>query len=137
MAKNLKKQMQSISDGEKWRLLKEISGYRDSSTEVIFTPDELNTFYARFEPENPIPLTRKCITEDALKQQISMEEVKQSLCKVKTGAASGPDKIPPCLLKTALKELVPLLTAIFNNCLKHEIFPKVLENQYNQTTPKG
>lgn len=51
------------------------------------------------------------------------ELVLESLKRMKPSLSCGPDKIPPAIVKTYGSIFVPVLTYIFNNCLKRNGFP--------------
>ena len=50
-------------------------------------------------------------------------EVSCAIDNIKTKSAPGPDGIPPKLIKMAKAVLVPVLTKLYNKCLKEECFP--------------
>lgn len=51
------------------------------------------------------------------------ELVLESLKRMKPSLSCGPDGIPPAIVKTYGSIFVPVLTYIFNNCLKRNGFP--------------
>ena len=50
-------------------------------------------------------------------------EVARANDNIKTNSAPVPDGIPPKFIKLAKKVFVPVLTKLYNKCLKEECFP--------------
>ena len=50
-------------------------------------------------------------------------EVACAIDNIKTNSAPGPDYIPPKFIKMAKVVLAPVLTKLYNKCLKEECFP--------------
>ncbi|KAI3351848.1 hypothetical protein L3Q82_020243 [Scortum barcoo] len=98
-----------------WAGLKTLTDYKKkiSSAEVMSAslPDELNTFYARFESTSPAVEVQKA-QEDHCPPVISRADVCRTLKRINTRKAPGPDGIPGRALKvpTCFKEttIVPV-----------------------------
>ena len=57
---------------------------------------------------------------------ISVAEVTDSLSRIKTNKAAGPDEIPNWILRDYATSLAPPVCAIFNSSLREEIVPPQL-----------
>ncbi|XP_034454827.1 uncharacterized protein LOC117769796 [Hippoglossus hippoglossus] len=97
-----------------WAGLKTISDYKakTSSADVVSAslPEDLNTFYARFERNSPAVE----IQEDRCPPVISRADVWRSLNRINTRKAPGPDGIPGRALKVCADQLADVFTDIFN-----------------------
>ena len=49
--------------------------------------------------------------------------ISRVLSKLDTASASGPDRIPAIVLKQLAPELSPILSKLFNKCIKESVFP--------------
>ncbi|KAI3353044.1 hypothetical protein L3Q82_019238 [Scortum barcoo] len=80
-----------------WTGLKTLTDYKKkiSSAEVMSAslPDELNTFYARFESTSPAVEVQKA-QEDHCPPVISRADVCRTLKRINTRKAPGPDRHP-------------------------------------------
>ena len=68
-------------------------------------------------------LERQSELETIMNASITVDEVKQSIKGLKRGKAAGIDGIPNELLKESCHNTVALLTHLFNQCLKHGVYP--------------
>ena len=64
------------------------------------------------QQRSEISNTRMCITI----------RVARAINNIKTNSAPGPDGIPPKFIKMAKAVLVPVLTKLYNKCLKEKCF---------------
>ncbi|KAI3373098.1 hypothetical protein L3Q82_006425 [Scortum barcoo] len=96
-----------------WAGLKTLTDYKKkiSSAEVMSAslPDELNTFYARFESTSPAVEVQKA-QEDHCPPVISRADVCRTLKRINTRKAPGPDGIPGRALKSNLSSPPPSRT---------------------------
>ena len=60
---------------------------------------------------------------DELSKEITVEELKSSLKKLKNGKASGLDKVTNEAMKASPTNLLEALTKLFNECLNKGIYP--------------
>ncbi|KAI4905794.1 hypothetical protein NFI96_024899 [Prochilodus magdalenae] len=86
-------------------------------------PDELNTFYARFEVNHTILPEKAPATADSAPHSVSVADVCKTFKRVNIHKASGPDGIPGRILKTArittLNDWRPVaLTSIISKCFE-------------------
>ncbi|KAI3357157.1 hypothetical protein L3Q82_015460 [Scortum barcoo] len=97
--------------------LKTLTDYKKkiSSAEVMSAslPDELNTFYARFESTSPAVEVQKA-QEDHCPPVISRADVCRTLKRINTRKAPGPDGIPGRALKETIIVPVPKKTKILS-----------------------
>ena len=56
--------------------------------------------------------------------QFSPFVISRVLSKLDTASASGPDQIPAVVLKQLAPELSPILSKLFNKCIKESVFPE-------------
>ncbi|KAI3354592.1 hypothetical protein L3Q82_019091 [Scortum barcoo] len=110
-----------------WAGLKTLTDYKKkiSSAEVMSAslPDELNTFYARFESTSPAVEVQKA-QEDHCPPVISRADVCRTLKRINTRKAPGPDGIPGRALSrkpksSALNDYLPVaLTSTIMKCFE-------------------
>uniref|UniRef100_A0A6I8SKL5 Reverse transcriptase domain-containing protein n=1 Tax=Xenopus tropicalis TaxID=8364 RepID=A0A6I8SKL5_XENTR len=107
-----------------WTGLKTITDYKGKSCRVgVVTaslPDELNTFYARFDKHLSQELL---LEEDSRPYQISQADMCKHFRKVNTRKAPGPDNIPGRVFKACAHELADVFTDIFNLSLLQSAVP--------------
>ncbi|KAI3363482.1 hypothetical protein L3Q82_012093 [Scortum barcoo] len=100
-----------------WAGLKTLTDYKKkiSSAEVMSAslPDELNTFYARFESTSPAVEVQKA-QEDHCPPVITRADVCRTLKRINTRKAPGPDGIPGRALKETTIVPVPKKTKILS-----------------------
>ena len=58
---------------------------------------------------------------------IIAEEINTEINKIKINKSSGPDNIPPKLIKYTSNTISPILTMIFNKCFEEGIYPEELK----------
>ncbi|KAI3374559.1 hypothetical protein L3Q82_021139 [Scortum barcoo] len=95
-----------------WAGLKTLTDYKKkiSSAEVMSAslPDELNTFYARFESTSPAVEVQKA-QEDHCPPVITRADVCRTLKRINTRKAPGPDGIPgPAQLSRSTEDAISL-----------------------------
>ena len=79
--------------------------------------------------------TNSCVQSFAL-QEICEEDVISCINNVKSDAAPGSDEIPSKFIKLSKCILAPLLSKLFNKCIKQEIFPDPFKLAYVIPIPK-
>ncbi len=77
-------------------------------------PDELNTFYARFDLHDKESAVKSTPPPDDRPLSVSTADVRKTLLMVNIIKAAGPDNIPSCVLSTCANQLVDVITDIFN-----------------------
>ncbi len=70
-----------------------------------------------------IEATWKHSNQDFECKKVNVATVIRNIIQLGTKKATGYDKIPTQLVKTAAKEIAPSLTSIFNQCIDESIFP--------------
>ncbi len=102
-------------------------------------PDELNTFYARFEVSGSshAPAAE---TAEAHPLSVSVADVTRPLRRVNIRKAAGPDGIPGRVLKTCAHQLAGVFTDIFNLSLSLSVVSQCFKTSIIvpiQKTPKA
>nr|XP_049701309.1 LINE-1 retrotransposable element ORF2 protein [Helicoverpa armigera] len=85
--------------------------YKDLYSSSGEKQEQTNTLTKNQDPIEPEP-------------KILPNEVEKAILSQKMATAPGPDKITNELLKGTLEELIPILTAIFNDIMETDIIPK-------------
>ncbi|KAI3363440.1 hypothetical protein L3Q82_012057, partial [Scortum barcoo] len=108
-----------------------------SSAEVMSAslPDELNTFYARFESTSPAVEVQKA-QEDHCPPVISRADVCRTLKRINTRKAPGPDGIPGRALKVCADQLADVFADIFNMSLLQSVVPTCFKETIIVPVPK-
>ncbi len=88
-------------------------------------PDELNTFYARFEAHNTAhtECAPTAAAEEVSPLSLSVADVTRSFKRVNIRKAVGPDGIPGRVLKACAYQLAGVFTDIFNLYLSLSVVP--------------
>ncbi len=88
-------------------------------------PDELNTFYARFEADNTAHTesAAAAAAEEVSPLTLSVADVTRSFKRVNIRKAVGPDGIPGRVLKACAFQLAGVFTDIFNLSLSLSVVP--------------
>ena len=79
--------------------------------------------------------TNSCIQSFVL-PEICEEEVNSCTDNIKSGSAQGFDEIPPKFVKLSKSIISPLLTKLFNKCIKQETFPNSFKIAHVIPIPK-
>ena len=75
----------------------------------------LQASHSIFDVSDPLPV----------QYTISVNVSKAALAKVKTNKATGPDKIPPWIVRDFAQQLAGAVTSIFNSSLRECVLPKL------------
>lgn len=109
-----------------WQGLKQLCGYQTKPkvpepSNAKSHAGELNTFFARFDAYNffnePANLRVQLSNNNDRRMEISLAEVRNSLNRVKTYKAFGPDNVGPIVLKSCAEQLISLLHTLFQASL--------------------
>ncbi|KAI3366893.1 hypothetical protein L3Q82_009536 [Scortum barcoo] len=98
-------------------------------------PDELNTFYARFESTSPAVEVQKA-QEDHCPPVITRADVCRTLKRINTRKAPGPDGIPGRALKVCADQLADVFADIFNMSLLQSVVPTCFKETIIVPVPK-
>ncbi|KAI3368571.1 hypothetical protein L3Q82_025395, partial [Scortum barcoo] len=119
--------------------LKTLTDYKKkiSSAEVMSAslPDELNTFYARFESTSPAVEVQKA-QEDHCPPVISRADVCRTLKRINTRKAPGPDGIPGRALKVCADQLADVFADILNVSLFQSVVPTCFKGDHHCPCPQ-
>jgi len=111
-----------------WKNLKLVGAAEDKldSSPVIFSPDELNSFYSSDIvtdlPDSSLPPSSSNQSDHFDFRTVTFSVVKQAICSVKSNAV-GLDEIPLKFIKLLLPLILLPIMHIFNESISSKIFP--------------
>ncbi len=117
-----------------WQGINNITGFKGNKPATgkisASLPDELNTFYPRFEADNTAHTesTPAAAAEEVSPLSITVADVTRSFKRVNIRKALGPDGIPGRVLRACAFQLARVFTDIFNLSLSLSMFPSCLKN---------
>ncbi len=117
-----------------WQGINNISGFKGNKPATVniaaYLPDELNTFYARFEAHNTTHTESACAAaaEEAIALSIFIVDVTRSFKRVNIRKAVGPDGTPGRVLRACTFQLAGVFTDIFNLSSLCLCFPHASKN---------
>ena len=121
-----------------WTGLRAITDYKEKTSSAVLTsasfPDELNTFYARFENTSPAVEVPKA--QDSCPLTISRADVCRAFKRTNPHKAPGPDGIPGRVLKACAVQLADVFTDIFNLSLLQSVVPLCFKKSTIVPVPK-
>ncbi len=112
-----------------WQGINNITGFNGNKPATVnisaSLPDELNTFYARFEADNTshTESAHTATAEEDSPLTLSVADVTRSFKRVNIRKAVGPDGIPGRVLKACAFQLAGVFTYIFNLSLSLSVVP--------------
>ncbi|KAF7641217.1 hypothetical protein LDENG_00288860, partial [Lucifuga dentata] len=110
-----------------WSGLRYITDYKGKTRNIVLSPaslpDDLNTFYARFDADDTAPAMRPYVGEGADTLTLEMAIVRRTFKKVNPRKAPGPDGIPGRVLRVCADQLAEVFTKIFNLSLSQSVVP--------------
>jgi hypothetical protein len=136
MTGNMKQAWQGIKAMSHLNKSSPQSSHQSPSDELKLS-NELNNFYIRFDNtvnNHTVPLPQTKLSDI---EQFTTTEVTQALSKCKQGKASGPDNIPPSIIKACAPEIAPIFTTLFNMCLVQGYIPRVWRKSEIVPVPKN
>ena len=124
-----------------WTDIKKLSGLPTSNstttTKNNFTPDELNTFFTRFEkPHSNNSLTYDIPSETAPPLEFSEDSNLKQLKSLNPRKGSGPDGIIPKVMKLCCYQLAPAITRLFNSSISAKTTPTLWKSAIIKPLPK-
>jgi hypothetical protein len=106
-----------------WRNLDEIGAKETADNNIIFTPDQLNTFFAAPRPAAPVNRSYTRTSQAELSFNATYDlEVFNAIYDIKSNAI-GMDGIPVRFIKLLMPYILPYITHIFNTILTTSKFP--------------
>jgi len=106
------------------RAITDYKGRNSSDAQPIAShPDELNTFYARFELSNTIPTVRLAEYQDNCTLSLTTAYARRALQRINPQKSPGLDGIPGCVLRGSTDQLAEVFTSIFNFSLYQSAVP--------------
>ncbi len=112
-----------------WQGINNITGLKGNKPATVnigaSLPDELNTFYARFEADNTAHTesAAAAAAEEVSPLSLSVADVTRSFKRVNIRKAVGPDSIPGRVLRACASQLAGVFTDIFNLSLSLSVVP--------------
>ena len=124
-----------------WQGLQTITGYKTkppthSNCDSVATPDNLNTFYSRFDKLNNTPTATFLTSNLTPPFTIQNHEVVASFQKQNSKKAPGPDGILTATLIHCADLLAPVFTDIFNFSLETQTVPSCFKSSIIVPVPK-
>ncbi len=123
-----------------WQGINNITGFKGNKPATVniatSLPDELNTFYARFEADNTAHTENAPAAAAESPLSLSVVDVTQSFKRVNIRKAVGPDGIPGCVLKACAFQLAGVFTDIFNLSLFLSVVPSCFKKSTIVPIPK-
>ncbi len=125
-----------------WQGINNITGFKGNKPATVniaaSLPDELNTFYARFEADNTAHTesAAAAATEEVSPLTLSFADVTRSFKRVNIRKAVGPDSIPGRVLKACAFQLAGVFTDIFNLSLSLSVVPSCFKKSIIVPIPK-
>ena len=123
-----------------WQGIQAITNYKSTKASPLISdaslPDELNTFYARFDRENTVTATKAALPANHQPLILSPTDVQAVLCRTNARKAAGPDGIPGRVLRACAVQLTGVLTDIFNLSLAQAVVPMCFKSTTIVPVPK-
>ncbi len=125
-----------------WQGINNITGFKGNKPATVniaaSLPDELNTFYARFEAHNTAhtECAPTAAAEEVSPLSLSVADVTRSFKRVNIRKAVGPDGIPGRVLKACAYQLAGVFTDIFNLSLSLSVVPSCFKKSTIVPIPK-
>ncbi len=125
-----------------WQGINNITGFKGNKPATVniaaSLPDELNTFYARFEADNTAHTesAAAAAAEEVSPLTLSVADVTRSFKRVNIRKAVGPDGIPGRVLKACAFQLAGVFTDIFNLSLSLSVVPSCFKKSTIVPIPK-
>ncbi len=125
-----------------WQGINNITGFKGNKPATVniaaSLPDELNTFYARFEADNTAHTesAHTAAAEEVSPLTLSVADVTRSFKRVNIRKAVGPDGIPGRVLKACAFQLAGVFTDIFNLSLSLSVVPACFKKSTIVPIPK-
>ncbi len=125
-----------------WQGINNITGCKGNKPATVniatSLPDELNTFYARFEADNNAHTesAAAAAAEEVSPLTLSVADVTRSFKRVNIRKAVGPDGIPGRVLKACAFQLAGVFTDIFNLSLSLSVVPSCFKKSTIVPIPK-
>ncbi len=125
-----------------WQGINNITGFKGNKPATVniaaSLPDELNTFYARFEADTTAHTESvpTAAAEEVSPLSLSVADVTRSFKRVNIRKAMGPDGIPGCVLNACAIQLARVFTDIFNLSLSLSVVPSCFKKSTIVPIPK-
>ncbi len=125
-----------------WQGINNITGFKGNKPATVniaaSLPDELNTFYARFEADNTAHTESAptAAAEEVNPLSLSVADVTRSFKRVNIRKAVGPDGIPGRVPKACAFQLAGVFTDIFNLSLSLSVVPSCFKKSTIVPIPK-
>ncbi len=125
-----------------WQGINNITGFKGNKPATVnfaaSLPDELNTFYARFEAHNTAhtECAPTAAAEEVSPLSLSVADVTRSFKRVNIRKAVGPDGIPGRVLKACAYQLAGVFTDIFSLSLSLSVVPSCFKKNTIVPIPK-
>ncbi len=123
-----------------WQGINNITGFKGNKPATVniaaSLPDELNTFYARFEADNTAHTAPAAAAEEVSPLSLSVADITRSFKRVNIRKAVGPDGISGRVLRACAFQLAGFFTDIFNLSLSLSVVPACFKKSTIVPIPK-
>ncbi|KAM7379021.1 hypothetical protein PAMP_017842 [Pampus punctatissimus] len=123
-----------------WQGIQAITDYKTSNssppTSDASLPEELNSFYARFDRDNHEAAIKAVLPADHQPLILSPTDVCAALSRINARKAAGPDGIPGRVLRACAGQLTGVMTNIFNMSLAQAAVPSCFKTTSIVPVPK-
>ena len=134
----LRIEAESLGSREFWRITNRVLNRGKSSIPTIVngpeivssSSDKASLFARNFASNSSLDDTEHELPEFPIRTdarlstfKVTPKEVAKFISKLETSKAVGPDEIPAIVLKNLSPELSPILSKLFNRCIKESCFP--------------
>ena len=123
-----------------WKDIKKLNGLPTSTSttdhEIPFKPDDLNTFFARYEKPD---INQPTIDETKMTAppfEVDEEVVLKQLKTLNTRKGAGPDGLIPKVLRLCAYQLAPIITKLFRSSIEQHTTPKLWKSAVIKPLPK-
>ena len=137
--RRLEHTLESTNRRDLWRGVKKIADYKPKSKKPLpddpGLPDQLNTFYSRFEK----PMPRPDLSEWAAVPshfRITTSDTRKEFKRLNARKATGPDNVSTRLLKSCADQLAGIYTELFNWSLRVCKVPAIFKYSIIVPVPK-
>ena len=123
-----------------WTDVKKLSGLTTDPPVItptpIYSPDELNNFFLRFEKSSPTKPNPDHQNPHTPITEFQTDDVRKLLSRLNSRKGAGPDHIIPRIMKLCAEQLAPITTQLFNSSISQMEMPNLWKTAEIRPLPK-